>query len=69
MSPRGRSHGVATELVTGLSRRELPWFEHAVSIELEVTPHNTRARALYERLGFRAYENALMRAKRTPRQG
>jgi len=36
-----------------------------VNVELEVTPSNARARALYERLGFRPYKNALMRARRT----
>ncbi len=64
--PGARGRGVATRLVTGLLRRELPWFERAVNVELEVTPSNARARALYERLGFRAYTNALMRARRAP---
>src|SRR5690606_2196996 len=64
VAPAARGRGVATALVTGLLRRELPWFERAVSVELEVTPGNARARALYERLGFSAYENALMRALR-----
>jgi GNAT superfamily N-acetyltransferase len=57
---RGRGH--ATELVEGLCSRRLPWFRDAVAVELEVTPSNTRARALYERLGFATYKNALMRA-------
>jgi GNAT superfamily N-acetyltransferase len=57
---RGRGH--ATELVSGLCARTLPWFREAVAVELEVTPDNQRARALYERLGFRSYKNALMRA-------
>lgn len=64
--PSARGRGVGTRLVTGLLRRELPWFQQAVNIELEVTRGNARARALYERLGFRAYENALMRARRAP---
>ena len=37
----------------------------AVNVELEVTPGNARARALYEQLGLRAYENATMRAVRS----
>ncbi|HEY3494401.1 MAG TPA: GNAT family N-acetyltransferase [Polyangiaceae bacterium] len=57
---RGRGH--ATELVRGLCARALPWFREAIAVELEVTPNNARARALYERLGFRSYKNALMRA-------
>jgi GNAT superfamily N-acetyltransferase len=64
--PSARGRGIATGLVKGLLRRELPWFERAVNVELEVTPGNTRARALYVRLGFRPYENALMRARRAP---
>jgi GNAT superfamily N-acetyltransferase len=64
--PSARGRGIATALVTGLLGRRLPWFERAVNVELEVTPGNARARALYERLGFRAYKNALMRARRAP---
>ena len=63
--PSARGCGIATRLVTGLLRRELPWFERAVNVELEVTPANARARALYEKLGFRAYKNATMRAARS----
>ncbi len=66
VAPSARSRGVAGALVTGLLRRELPWFERAVSVELEVTTGNARARALYERLGFRPYKNALIRARRAP---
>jgi GNAT superfamily N-acetyltransferase len=62
VTPEARSRGLATALVLGLCARQLPWFEHAVAVELEVTPGNRRARALYERLGFRPYHNALMRA-------
>jgi GNAT superfamily N-acetyltransferase len=61
VAPAARGRGAATSLITGLSRRELPWFRDAVAVELEVTPGNTRARALYERMGFAAYKNALMR--------
>lgn len=35
----------------------------AVALELEVTPKNVHARALYERLGFREKKNAVMRKK------
>jgi GNAT superfamily N-acetyltransferase len=59
-SARGR--GAATALVSGLRARTTPWFRDAVAIELEVTPNNTRARALYERLGFAPLKNAVMRA-------
>lgn len=63
--PAERGRGRATELVRGLCDRTLPWFQTAVAVELEVTPGNSSARALYERLGFCAYKNALMRAVRT----
>ena len=65
VAPSARGRGAATELVRGLRERRLPWFEGAVAVELEVTPSNARARQLYERLGFRAYKNALMRAPRS----
>lgn len=60
--PAERGRGLATQLVRALSARELPWFRDAVALELEVTPDNARARELYERLGFRPYKNALLRA-------
>jgi len=41
-----------------------PWFADAVALELEVTPKNTRARALYRRLGFSPYPNAMFRLRR-----
>jgi GNAT superfamily N-acetyltransferase len=59
-----RGKGAATALVKGLVNGAWPWFRDAVAIELEVTPSNARARALYERLGFAAYKNALMRRRR-----
>ena len=64
VAPSARGRGAATELVQGLCERRCPWFRDAVAVELEVTPSNARARALYERLGFRPYKNALMRARR-----
>lgn len=64
VDPAFRGRGASTELVRGLVDATLPWFNDAVAIELEVTPTNTRARALYERLGFAAYKNALMRRAR-----
>lgn len=59
-----RGKGAATALVQGLVIGSWPWFRDAVAVELEVTPGNARARALYERLGFAAYKNALMRRRR-----
>jgi GNAT superfamily N-acetyltransferase len=57
-----RGRGAATSLVAGLLARTAPWFRDAVAVELEVTPTNARARALYERLGFAPLKNAVMRA-------
>jgi GNAT superfamily N-acetyltransferase len=61
--PSARRRGIASGLIGRLAGRELPWFRDAVALELEVTPGNVRARALYERLGFTRYKNALMRLR------
>lgn len=52
-----RGQGIATQFFT--------WLEHtytpaAHGFALETTPTNTRARALYEKLGFRPYKNQLL---------
>ncbi|MBU1243679.1 GNAT family N-acetyltransferase [Myxococcota bacterium] len=59
-----RGRGLATWLLQALACGELPWFADAVALELEVTPKNTRARALYRRLGFSPYPNAMFRLRR-----
>lgn len=64
VQPGARGKGAATALVSGLSSGAWSWFRDAVAVELEVTPSNARARALYERLGFAPYKNALMRRRR-----
>ena len=61
-----RGHGVATWFVRALAAGEVPWFNGAVALELEVTPTNARARALYERLGFQPKKNATLRLVRAP---
>lgn len=50
-SARGGGHGSA--LLEALARAAPPCPPGAVALALEVTPDNARARALYERLGFR----------------
>ena len=50
---RGRGYG--TSLIASL--------RDFVALELEVTPANAKAQALYERLGFRVKKNAVMRKK------
>jgi len=62
--PTSRSLGLGTALITALQRGAVPRFRDAVALELEVTPVNRRARALYERLGFAGRKNATMRLLR-----
>jgi ribosomal protein S18 acetylase RimI-like enzyme len=59
-----RNQGAVTSLVDGLAQHALPWFRDSVALELEVTPGNDRARALYERLGFSPFKNTRMRRVR-----
>ena len=56
IEPAFRGRGHATALLTSLR-------EGVVALELEVTPANVKARALYERLGFRVKRNAVLRKK------
>lgn len=58
-SLRGQGH--ATALVTALRSGAAFWPERPVALELEVAPANTRARVLYERLGFRVKRNTTLR--------
>ena len=56
VEPTSRNRGHASALLTSLRGG-------SVALELEVTPKNVHARALYERLGFREKKNAVMRKK------
>jgi ribosomal protein S18 acetylase RimI-like enzyme len=52
--PAYRGRGLATALIERLMRGDRSlWSRAAAALALEVTPENSRARALYERLGFR----------------
>jgi ribosomal protein S18 acetylase RimI-like enzyme len=62
VAPDHRGRGAGTRLVEQLSRGEL-WRRVPVAIDLEVTPDNHRARALYERLGFVVAKNTVMRRR------
>ena len=62
VAPDHRGRGAGTRLVEQLSRGEL-WGRVPVAIDLEVTPENDRARALYERLGFVVAKNTVMRRR------
>jgi len=59
--PSHRSRGIATELFRSVSIDRSLWNHAPVALELEVTPNNARARAFYERLGFRSRNQTLRR--------
>jgi ribosomal protein S18 acetylase RimI-like enzyme len=61
VSPHARGRGHATALLRGIMRGDGPWPAVPVAVELEVSPRNARARALYEALGFQPYRNAMLR--------
>jgi len=61
--PEARGRGLGGALVEALAWRRIAGFEGIVAVDLEVTPDNHRARALYERLGFRAQKNLGMRRR------
>jgi hypothetical protein len=48
-------------LITSLSAASDLWPGIPVALELEITPTNAKARALYERLGFAVKRNTTMR--------
>jgi len=52
VDPKYRGRGLATALFDRLAAFEF-WLPRPVALVLEVSPQNERARALYERLGFR----------------
>jgi ribosomal protein S18 acetylase RimI-like enzyme len=62
--PGARNAGLGSMLIQALSAGRIKRFTKAVALELEVTSKNLRARALYERLGFRLRKNACLRLVR-----
>ena len=56
---RNRGHG--RELIRGLRPGNNLWPQSFVALELEVTPDNKRAAALYAELGFEPVKNARLR--------
>jgi GNAT superfamily N-acetyltransferase len=58
---RGRGH--ASALVRSLALGTGPWPRVPLALCLQITPGNARARALYERLGFQVWPNAMMVAR------
>lgn len=57
IAPTYRRQGIATQFFTWL---EQIFARDAAAFALETTPANTRARILYEKLGFRPYKNQLL---------
>ena len=60
-SSRGLGH--ASELVESLISGTPLWAQRPAAIELEVTPQNSKARALYSKLGFEIATNAHMQRR------
>jgi len=52
--PAFRGKGLGTEVIRSLIQQR-PY--HAVAVQLETTPDNSRAKRLYEKIGFKTYEN------------
>ena len=61
VKPSHRGRGISTSLFADIVGDRSLWPECPVALQLEVTPANARARALYERLGFRARNQTLRR--------
>jgi ribosomal protein S18 acetylase RimI-like enzyme len=62
VAPLYRGRGLATSLLEELADREQSvWPTRPAALALEVTSQNERARALYERLGFRGKNLAMRR--------
>ena len=59
---RGRGH--ARELLAGLASGALPWSVGSVALALETTPSNSRARRLYERVGFHLHNQTMVLRRR-----
>lgn len=57
VQPAYRGRGIATDFISHLKQTR---YNQAVAVELEVTPENTAARRLYERLGFAPHTNQVL---------
>lgn len=66
LSPSVRGRGLGTGILEAIIGGRVPGFEEVVAVDLEVTPSNARARALYARLGFRPQKNTGLRRRVTP---
>jgi GNAT superfamily N-acetyltransferase len=61
LEPAWRSRGYGSALLTALQSGEPFWPRQPVALELEVSPLNPRAHALYERVGFAVKDNTTLR--------
>lgn len=61
VAPAARGQGHGSSLIRSIVAGTGPWPGVPVAIELEVSPDNVRARALYEALGFEPTRNATLR--------
>jgi len=63
VDPAARGQGFGAALIRSISAGTDPWPTVPVAVELEVSPGNSRARALYESLGFVPVRNSLLRRR------
>jgi ribosomal protein S18 acetylase RimI-like enzyme len=63
VAPAARGKGHASSLMQGLVSSSPLWPGKPVAIQLEVTPRNAKARALYLRMGFSDAKNTTMRIR------
>jgi ribosomal protein S18 acetylase RimI-like enzyme len=61
--PKFRNQGHASKLIRKLIDEASSWQFKPVAIDLEVTPKNSKALALYSRLGFKAAKNSHLRLR------
>lgn len=61
VAPPWRGRGYGTRLIESLRTGTDVWPRRPVALELEVSPENPRALALYDRLGFRPKWNSTLR--------
>lgn len=64
VAPAHRGRGLGSAVVETVAAGGVAGFTDLVAVDLEVTPDNARARALYARLGFKPQKNAGMRRRR-----
>jgi len=64
VEPAHRNRGIASRLFEAIATDPSLWSPTPAALQLETTPSNIKARALYERLGFRA-RNQLLRLRLT----